>query len=201
MLNSEQIDEIENLVVQYDLRNAAERLLSYLQDPAKRTAVEYYLQKIKTLETENDKGVISREQVAIEFNKLATGILQIILPAASVPQKADRSTYYNLGNNLFRQEKFVEAIQYFTKAVLADAGYAEAYLERGAAKVRLGLLDAGIIDLSTSLLLSPNQPFAYFNRGIAHFQNNDLEKACEDWQRVKAMGFDIANSYLEQFCP
>ncbi len=200
MLPNKVQKEIEELIIQYDLKKAATLIVEQLEDPAKITVAEYFLQQITRLQDQADKGITPVEELSMEYNKIATRLLELILPPAQVPQLSDATTYYNLANNLFRQENFHEAVKYYSRAVMANPGYYEAYLERGAAKVRLKQIEEGVVDLSISILLAPKQPFGYFNRGMAYLQLEELDKACADWKMVKSLKVDIADQYLEKFC-
>ncbi|MCQ2610161.1 MAG: tetratricopeptide repeat protein [Treponema sp.] len=68
--------------------------------------------------------------------------------------------YFNAGNCAYAMADFEKAVDYYSMAVTADSSYAEPYLNRANAGLRLDHIDECITDYETYLALRPDDPQA-----------------------------------------
>jgi tetratricopeptide (TPR) repeat protein len=72
------------------------------------------------------------------------------------------------------------------------------YLLLGNAYVRLGQLRAAVSCYSTGIVLRPDLPWTYVNRGLAHLDLHDYPGALTDFDSVIAMRPDMAEAYINR---
>ena len=72
--------------------------------------------------------------------------------------------YYNKANILCAQHEYQEAVKYYTKAILCDADFAEAYFNRGLTYVYTGENEKGLTDLSKAGELGIYQAYNLLTR-------------------------------------
>jgi cytochrome c-type biogenesis protein CcmH/NrfG len=65
--------------------------------------------------------------------------------------------------------------------------------------MQLNNLKGAIKDFNTVLTLNPNNPEAYYLRGMVKFESEDDKGACEDWQKV-AISDKRAAKMLKKHC-
>jgi len=84
------------------------------------------------------------------------------------------------GNELFKQKKFDESIEYYSKAIelVDDAIY---YCNRALSQTHLENYGAALDDSAKAISLDPNYTKAYYRRGIAHIGLSKLEEALQDF--------------------
>lgn len=97
----------------------------------------------------------------------------------------------HFGNLYGNQQEHWSAVENYTRAILFDPAYAQAYFSRGVIYWReIGNFHRAIQDLTQVLELSPLWTEAYFNRGIAHRQRREWDKAIADFESYLAEGQD-----------
>lgn len=105
------------------------------------------------------------------------------------------------------QGNYSSAIFYLSEAVAINPTRAEAYFERGFAKMNIKKQDANksrtelfkyddsITDLDKAIQLKSDYYQAYFQRGISKYENGDKKEAFEDFARA----IEINPSYTEAY--
>lgn len=131
------------------------------------------------------------------------------------------STIEGLKNNVVEATRKAKAVQYFVQAlqetddkkaislysqcIEEDKKFAEAYNNRGVRKRRIkdemAMRDSALGDFTRAIELSEIQERgiyaeAYNNRGILHFENQELDKAKDDFNA--AISKDYAEAYLNR---
>ncbi len=97
----------------------------------------------------------------------------------------------HFGNLYANQQEHWSAVEYYTRAIVLDPTYAQAYYSRGVLYWReIGNHYRAIQDLTRVLELAPSWAEAYFNRGLAHKLRNEPDKAIADFERYLAEGRD-----------
>lgn len=66
--------------------------------------------------------------------------------------------YYNQGNAYYKLEDYSKAADCYSMAIVADSEYADPYLNRANALLRLNDIDSCVTDYNTYLDLRPNDP-------------------------------------------
>jgi len=54
--------------------------------------------------------------------------------------------------------------------------------------------------LYLAIKYGPDEPQAYFNRGISKIALKDTTGACNDWKKCSGLGNESANVFLKQYC-
>jgi tetratricopeptide (TPR) repeat protein len=102
------------------------------------------------------------------------------------------------GENLYRQKKFMVAIQKYDEAikVLSPFPYPSAYFSRGWSHYSLNQYERAITDFTTAL--NQRQPAlqVYKIRSLAYYQIKDYDSALKDVEEVLKVDTSDANLYL-----
>ena len=107
----------------------------------------------------------------------------------------------NVGASLsYGFNKHEESLEYFNKAISIDPDLSHAYIGRGYAKIKLGRLDDGLIDIKHALQLDDLNSFAHVSLGIYYFEKNELTEAKICFEKAKEIDSDayLLNEYLEK---
>ena len=59
---------------------------------------------------------------------------------------------------------------------------------------------AALNDYDRAIEINPTFAQAYYNRGILRLRMNDPLNACEDFKKVKSLGYDKADALIEKYC-
>ncbi|WP_327589260.1 tetratricopeptide repeat protein [Nonomuraea sp. NBC_00507] len=91
-----------------------------------------------------------------------------------------------------------EALADYTRAVEADPGYPDYYLDRGNLLYRLGRTEEALADYEAVLRLSPPFPEAYYNRSELRFAAGDLAGALADLDHTLELDPAFAPAYVNR---
>ncbi|WP_431931828.1 tetratricopeptide repeat protein [Nonomuraea jabiensis] len=91
-----------------------------------------------------------------------------------------------------------EALADYTRAVEADPGYPDYYLERGNLLHRLGRSEEALADYEAVMRLSPPFPEAYYNRAEVRFAAGDLDGARADLDHTLELDPEFAPAYVNR---
>jgi tetratricopeptide (TPR) repeat protein len=93
----------------------------------------------------------------------------------------------NRGNSRVSQNKLLQALADFNKAIELAPGVTDPYLNRGTVLEGLGRWEEAIADYNHVLEVNPNDPMAYNNRGTAKAGLGRWEEAIADYQKAMAI--------------
>ncbi len=94
------------------------------------------------------------------------------------------------------QQRFYEkAIAHYTEALRLNPNLAEAYNNRGTAKVELGQHQEAIVDFDTAIGINPNHAAARNNRGIAKVELGQHQEAIVDFDTAINLNPHDAKAY------
>ena len=88
---------------------------------------------------------------------------------AGTGEKLKIEELLNRGFTLQTQERFKDAIVFFSEVIRIEPGHAVAYHRRGIAQSILGEHELAIEDYDEAIRLSPELAAAYANRGNAYY--------------------------------
>ena len=88
-----------------------------------------------------------------------------------------------------------EQMDYLDKAIALQPDFAEAYVNRANAKMRLGRHEEAVADCDRAIALQPNLVEAYLNRGSANGRMGGHEEAVADCDRAIALQPNLAEAY------
>ncbi len=104
-----------------------------------------------------------------------------ILPRSS---KAKAQEHFVRGNALAREGEFRKAIKRYTKAIEADPGFRDAYVNRGIAHMKTPRFDSALPDFAEALEIGPEDADLYFNLGNAYAIQAQWAMAVKCYQRA-----------------
>jgi tetratricopeptide (TPR) repeat protein len=108
----------------------------------------------------------------------------------------------NLNNLAFLYSeigKMDESIEYYSKAIALTP--TEYLLQRRATCYTIQKkYKEALADYKRTILLNPNLPEAYFNRGVCYYYTERQDSACIDWKKAALMGYATAKDYSEKYC-
>jgi tetratricopeptide (TPR) repeat protein len=79
-------------------------------------------------------------------------------------------------------QDFDRAIEFYSSVIIYDENIAEAYEGRGAAYSAKGMYNDAIADLSRAIYLNPESFNAYYSKGMAFHNLNDLKSAKSNYE-------------------
>jgi len=86
------------------------------------------------------------------------GALEVLKQGLTVSQQYTYAFYFDIGNIYFMQGQNMLAEGMYSKAIQKDPNFADAFLNRANARMRLNSLDGAAADYTTYLGLAPNSP-------------------------------------------
>jgi len=109
--------------------------------------------------------------------------------------------YYNRGIVRYSRQDFGGAEQDYSTAIGLNPRFASSYMARGILEMDVtGDFTRALSDYNQAILLNPAMAQAYYNRGILYLRMKEVTPACEDFHRVRSLGFDRADNLIRQFC-
>jgi len=126
--------------------------------------------------------------VGIEYRKQNKIDEAIAMSERSLAIEPNAPAYNTLGIIAFDRGLFPEAIAYYSKAVAADATYADAYVNRGNALDENGQSLPALEDYNTAIRLNPDFANAYYNRGVTLEKLGRLSEAQANLARACSLG-------------
>jgi tetratricopeptide (TPR) repeat protein len=112
------------------------------------------------------------------------------------------ATLVNRGVILHQLQRVQPAMDDFNNALRMDPEQADAWLNRGVAKITLGQYSDALTDIQKGIDLGPSEPaLAYYDRAIAHEKLGRVRDAYFDYQRAlkEAPNFTAAANALSRF--
>lgn len=100
------------------------------------------------------------------------------------------------GNELMKQEKYLEALEQYNSAIKIDANNAVYYCNRAAAHSKVSDFANSIEDCKNALKIDPTYGKAWGRLGLALLSNNQLEEAYEAY--TKAIQLEPTNDGYKQ---
>jgi tetratricopeptide (TPR) repeat protein len=106
--------------------------------------------------------------------------------------------YLERGEACRNGERWDQAIGYFTEAIHADPGFAEAYFKRGNMKLRLGRHSEAIADYTEAIRLDATNAKSHNNRGRAYSELRQYDRAITDYDAALRIDPHFAVSYFNR---
>ena len=103
--------------------------------------------------------------------------------------------WFKKGYQYYLNKEYDSAIEAYTKAIVLDPNYADAYNIRGAAYGSKGQYDRAIEDFNKAIQLNPNAAVAYASRGAAYGSKGQYDRAIEDFNKAIALDPKDALAY------
>jgi len=84
-----------------------------------------------------------------------------------MPSNAAANSQFEIGEDLFNQGKYEEAIELYDKAIDIDSGFSKAWLSKGLALQNLGKKEEAIICYNKCIEINPRNSWPWNNKGSA----------------------------------
>ncbi len=110
------------------------------------------------------------------------------------------NAYCNRGAAKYNLQDYEGALKDFNKALEIDPTYAEAYKNRGVLYYRAKNYAESVNDYTQAIKYNPTDPVLYYYRGVSRSYINDMNGACEDWNKALSMGEQKALKKIQQYC-
>jgi tetratricopeptide (TPR) repeat protein len=103
-----------------------------------------------------------------------------------------------LGNALYHDNQFVSAADAFSDEIVANPTSADAWNNRGAARLHSGDINRAIADYNRALELSPRDADIYYNRGNALVAAGQYQDAINDYTRAAQLDPKFAEAVFNR---
>lgn len=109
--------------------------------------------------------------------------------------------FYNRAIAFYQVQDFSKSMNDYSKAIELNPFSAKSYAGRGIIKMDvLNDLEGAIRDYNKAISIHPDFAQAYYNRGLARLRSGAAAGACEDWQKVKQLGYSRADDLIYKYC-
>lgn len=98
--------------------------------------------------------------------------------------KAEAEALKNEGNNLMKSERYLDALDHYTRAIILDANNAVYYCNRAAAYSKLNNHEAAIKECQSALRIDPTYSKAYGRLGLAYSSLNKHAEALTSYKKA-----------------
>ena len=105
---------------------------------------------------------------------------------------------YIKANEMAKRGEYEKAVKTYDRAIALDPDFADAYYNRGVAKVRLKEFQEAIKDFDKAIELKPDDIFCYLNRGVAKDQIKEFREAIKDFDEAIDLDPEYPYSYVNR---
>jgi hypothetical protein len=108
---------------------------------------------------------------------------------------------YNRGIVFYNGRQYEEALKDYSSAIELNSKFASCYDARGILYMDiLGNDSLALMDYNQAIQINPKFAQAYYNRGILFMRMQNTVSACNDFRKVKQLGYSQANELIERYC-
>jgi tetratricopeptide (TPR) repeat protein len=109
--------------------------------------------------------------------------------------------FYNRGIVFYNDQQYKEALQDYSSAIKLNSKFASCYDARGILYMDIiGNDSLALLDYNQAIQINPKFAQAYYNRGILFMRMQNTVSACNDFRKVKQLGYSQANELIERYC-
>jgi len=146
--------------------------------------------------------VITRDQYIGYKSTIADKFLELIHLIFSDRSERSRraSEWMQAGQSAMDNGDFQLADDYFQQVLNLLKDHLQATFERAVVALNQGQFAVALTGFTKVITAEPDNHLALHNRGVVHLLSQRNRLACEDWQRVKKLGFSISDSALAMNC-
>ena len=106
--------------------------------------------------------------------------------------------WFEAGMVEFAKTRYDKGIEQFNRAIEKDAGYALAVVSRGAAYLKLDMLDQAWDDFDRAVKIDPGYARAFHMRGLASEKRGDDHTALADFDRAIDLNPEYGAAYYSR---
>jgi tetratricopeptide (TPR) repeat protein len=103
------------------------------------------------------------------------------------PGHGDARSWYETGENLYRDYHYEEAVGAIDRALALDSGVSHSWIIRGLALHKLGRFEDSLLSLDHALLINPGMSGSWLNRGLLLLEMNRNREALESFEHALAL--------------
>ena len=107
---------------------------------------------------------------------------------------------FNLALCNDKLKKTDQAEELFLTIIELDPGHSGAYFNLGNLQFKVKLFDEAISYFTIAHHLNSKNAFILYNRALAYYEKNMMEKACLDMMEVKKLDNSLASDFYNKFC-
>ena len=122
----------------------------------------------------------------------------IYLLNETAPGAPGAPRFYDRGVRYYKEYKYTDAKQAFSRAIALDSSLHQAYFARAVVEQHVGDTDAAIADYAAVIRLKPDQSDAFYNRGLVYDSLGDTDRALADFDAVVRLKPDDPDGYLRR---
>lgn len=112
--------------------------------------------------------------------------------------EVEASKYNDSGKEATLEGDYDKAVDNYTRAVMLNPNFTDAYFYRGSVFLKQGGYDRAIEDFSKAISLNPDLAEAYMNRGIARMSKGDIDNAIVDYNQALKLNSTSGEVYLNR---
>ena len=105
---------------------------------------------------------------------------------------------YIQANEMAKQGEYEAAIKAYDRVIVIDPRFADAYYNRGLAKIRLKKFQEATEDFDRAIALNPDDIYCYLNRGVARNHLRQFQEAIEDFDKAVELDDSCAYAYVNR---
>jgi protein O-mannosyl-transferase len=103
---------------------------------------------------------------------------------------------YALGNAYYDEGNAEDAIEFYTRSIKINPDFGNSYNNRGVMKNEIKDYSGAVEDLTIALKYPTASYETFFSRGIAYFNNAEIENAIRDFDAVLLLKDDYTDAYI-----
>lgn len=129
---------------------------------------------------------------------VAAAVLFLSCPIGLAKEKVTAQEWFQMGEEFERQTIYGEAVKMYTEAILLDRNFAEAYFNRGRARMASDKTNPvlALRDFDRAIALDPTNVDAYYQRGLVYAFIINNANARDDMQTAARLGHVEAQKWL-----
>lgn len=133
--------------------------------------------------------------VANASNGVQQELLSFMNEAKVLEPAANKESYMSHADELLDQQRFGQALSYYTKVIRLDREHDEAFLGRSIAYSGIGRIEESIADLNVFILRNPRHSMAHVYRGVRYMSQGQVEYAEENLLKAIQLNPRNAQAY------
>lgn len=130
--------------------------------------------------------------ITLQVRQLIVLVILVVVGAGTLAgcMTGEAASAYNRGNEHFQNEDYSNAVYEYSRAIVANPEFVQAYNNRGVAFSKKERYEKAISDFNKVLELDPNYLSAYNNRGFAYYRQGRIEEAIADFEKTLELSED-----------
>jgi len=193
---------VENHIIKDRVKQAFEALKHKIHDQQLHKNFLGQWRAFSQNEQSYHTGIITYPQYSAYKKTIADDFIDLI--ALILEDRSARSQqaseWMQAGQQAMETGDFNRAADYFQQVLNLIKDHLQATFERAVVALNQGQFNIAMEGFSKVLTYEPDNHLALHNRGVIYLLLQQKASACQDWQRVKTLGFTISDAALKEHC-